>query len=288
MKLILLTIACAATLTAQNFIQMSDPQFGMFTKDESFEHETVNFEFAIATANRLKPAFVVITGDLINKGGDGAQAAEYKRISAKLDPKIRLFSVPGNHDVGNEPTAESLASYRERFGKDYYSFRVGDIAGFVLNSNLEKGVKNVQAEAAKMEDWFRTELAKAKQEGVKNLIVFQHIPFFVKDANEAEVYNNVPLETRQRYLKLLHDYGVRYIFAGHLHYNAGARDGEIEEIISGPVGMPLQDGKSGLRIVNVTAQGVTHKYLSFRRTAGNSSVSSVKPTVKYVKLIGAQ
>jgi len=32
----------------------------------------------------------VITGDLINKGGDAAQAAEFKRISAELDPKIRL------------------------------------------------------------------------------------------------------------------------------------------------------------------------------------------------------
>ena len=56
MKPILFTFAFAATLAAQNFIQMSDPQFGMFTKDASFEHETVNFEFAIATANRLKPA----------------------------------------------------------------------------------------------------------------------------------------------------------------------------------------------------------------------------------------
>ena len=124
--------ACAVSLAAQNFIQMSDPQFGMFTKDASFQHETANFEFAIATANRLKPAFVVITGDLINKAGDAAQAAEYKRISAKLDPGIRLFSVAGNHDVGNEATPESLARYRERFGPDYYSFRIGDIAGFVL------------------------------------------------------------------------------------------------------------------------------------------------------------
>lgn len=105
MKPILFTFAFAATLAAQNFIQISDPQFGMFTKDASFEHETVNFEFAIATANRLKPAFVVITGDLINKGGDAAQAAEFERISAKLDPKIRLLRIPGNHDVGNEPTA---------------------------------------------------------------------------------------------------------------------------------------------------------------------------------------
>ena len=33
---------------------MSDPQFGMFTKDTSFEHETANFEFAIAAANRIR------------------------------------------------------------------------------------------------------------------------------------------------------------------------------------------------------------------------------------------
>lgn len=66
--------------------------------------------------------------------GDAAQAAEFKRISAKLDPTIRLFSIPGNHDVGNEPTAESLALYRKRFGKDYYSFRIGDIAGYLRAS----------------------------------------------------------------------------------------------------------------------------------------------------------
>src|ERR1043165_8495747 len=131
------------SLSGQTFIQMSDPQFGMYTKDADFVHETANFEFAIATANRLKPAFVVITGDLINESGNAAQAAEYKRIAAKLDPQIKLYSVPGNHDVENEPTAESLARYRERFGPDYYSFRAGELTGIVLNSNLEKGTKNV-------------------------------------------------------------------------------------------------------------------------------------------------
>src|SRR5947207_2668066 len=151
--MMLRTLFLAATLTgtlpAQTFIQMSDPQFGMYTADQDFVHETANFEFAIATANRLKPAFVVITGDLINEAGNAAQAAEYKRISGKLDPSIKLFSVPGNHDVENEPTAASLATYRERFGPDYYSFRVGDIAGFVLNSNLEKAPGHVPEEAAK-------------------------------------------------------------------------------------------------------------------------------------------
>ena len=71
---ILLLLASAAALGAQTFIQMSDTQFGMFTKNAGFAHETANFEFAVAAANRMQPAFVVITGDLINKEGDPAQA----------------------------------------------------------------------------------------------------------------------------------------------------------------------------------------------------------------------
>src|SRR5437763_788124 len=128
-RTILLGLAAAAaawTGEAFSFIQMSDPQFGMYTENKGFEHETANFEFAVAAANRLHPKFVVVTGDLINQPGNAAQAAEYHRIAARLDASIKLYSVAGNHDVGNEPTPESLAAYRERFGPDYYTFRVGD------------------------------------------------------------------------------------------------------------------------------------------------------------------
>ena len=253
----------AGSLAAQTFLHLSDPQFGMYTKNANFAHETVNFEFAIATANRLKPAFVVITGDLINDAGNAAQAAEYKRIAAKLDPAIKLYSIPGNHDVGNEPTAESLATYRERFGPDYYSFQSGGMTGIVLNSNLEKGTKNVPQEAAKMEAWFKTEIGKAKAGGAKQIIVFQHIPFFQKTADEAEVYNNIPADVRARYLKLLRDDGVKWVFAGHLHYNLEARDGDLQLVATGPVGMPLNGAKSGIRIVQVTPDGVKHKYYEF-------------------------
>jgi hypothetical protein len=59
---------CALPLAAQNFIQMSDPQFDMFTKDEGFAHETVNFEFAIVASlvltniDRLTDAFAISVG----------------------------------------------------------------------------------------------------------------------------------------------------------------------------------------------------------------------------------
>lgn len=257
------TMMLAGTLAAQTFIQMSDPQFGMFTANKGFEQETANFEFAVATANRLKPAFVVITGDLINEAGNAGQAAEYKRIAAKLNPAIRQFSMPGNHDVGNEPTKESLAAYREKFGPDYYTFRSGDIAGFVLNSNLEKGAEHVPDEASKMEAWLRSELAKAKRDGVRHLIVFQHISFFLKDPGEEDQYFNIPREIRLRYLKLLHEYGVKQVFAGHYHRNEEGRDGDLEMVTTGPVGKPLEGAKSGLRIVTMTPAGVTHKFYEF-------------------------
>ncbi|MBD0286998.1 MAG: metallophosphoesterase, partial [Flavisolibacter sp.] len=83
------------------FFQMADTQFGMFTDNKGFTKETINFEKAIAAANRLHPAFVIICGDLVNRPGDPAQIAEYKRIAAALDPSIPLYNVPGNHDVGN-------------------------------------------------------------------------------------------------------------------------------------------------------------------------------------------
>jgi 3',5'-cyclic AMP phosphodiesterase CpdA len=260
---ILLAFAVAVSLGAQTFIQMSDPQFGMFAKNAGFSHETANFEFAVAAANRLQPAFVVITGDLLNKEGDPEQAAEFHRIAKKLDPKIKLFLVPGNHDVGNEPTAATLAAYRKNFGPDYYSFRVGEISGIVLNSNLERGTKNVGDEAAKMEAWFKTELAKAKESGARHIIVFQHISFFLKEPAEPDQYFNIPPDVRRRYLKLMHDHGVRQVFAGHYHRNELGQDGDLEMVTSGPVGMPLGGAKSGIRLVIVDDKGLTHKYHDF-------------------------
>lgn len=248
-------LALALPLAAQSqpwfFIQMSDPQFGMYAENRDFAQETENFEFAIANASRLKPAFVIITGDLVNKAGDAAQIAEYKRIASKLDPSIKLYNVPGNHDEGNEPTPQTIAAYREKFGPDYYTFRSHEMAGFVLNGNLLKAPQHVPEEAAKQEQWLKNELEKAKREGVKNLVLFLHQSFFLENIDEPEQYFNIPLETRRRYLALLHEYGVEHVYAGHYHRNAYARDGSLEMVTTGPVSKPIGNDPSGFRVVTV-------------------------------------
>jgi serine/threonine-protein phosphatase CPPED1 len=246
-----------------SFVQMSDPQFGMYAENRSFEHETANFEFAIAAANRMHPKFLVVTGDLVNQAGNAAQIAEYQRVAAKLDSTIRLYNVPGNHDVGNEPTPASLAAYRERFGPDYYSFRVGDFAGFVLNSSLIASPAKAPEDAARQEAWLEAEFAKARQEGARRLVVFQHHPWFLSDPGEADQYFNIPKPTRERFLALFRKYGVTHVFAGHYHRNAQGRTETLEMITTGPVGKPLGEARSGIQVATVTDGGLEHRYYDF-------------------------
>ena len=244
------------------FIQMSDPQFGMFTANKSFEKETRNFEKAIAEANRLKPRFVVVTGDLVNRNGDVAQIAEYKRIAALLNPSIPLYNVPGNHDVGNTPTPADIAAYRSFFGKDYYSFVQGSVLGIVLNSLYLHSPQQVLQQAKEQEEWLINTLAGAKGKKYKHILVFLHHPFFLKQEAEADEYFNIPTATRNRFLELFRTNDIHYIFAGHYHRNAFAQSPGLEMVTTGPVGMPLGADSSGFRIVSVNRDKITHRYYS--------------------------
>jgi len=253
----------AAQVVAQStdfFLQGSDPQFGMFAKDANFVQETANFEFFIANVNRLNPMFVVLCGDLINKTGDESQTAEYHRISAKLKPAIKLYSVAGNHDVGNEPTPEKLASFRKNFGPDWYSFQAKGLYGIVLDSSVIAFPAKVPDEAEKQEIWLRAELTKAKASG-RTVVIFQHIPWFLATPDEPDQYFNITKPIRAKYLKLFAESGVRYIFAGHYHRNAlGTGADQLAMVTTGPIGMPIGPDPSGFRIVTVKGGQLEQQY----------------------------
>jgi len=243
------------------FVQLSDTQFGFSNADRDFIQDTVNAEFAVATVNRLKPAFVVVTGDLVNKPGDAGQIAEYQRIVQRLDSSIPLYSVAGNHDVGNEPTPASVAAYVRRFGPDHYAFTVRNLTGLVLDSSLIHSPDGAPELAAAQERWLRDELTRTRGSGTKHVVIFQHHPWFLRDAAEPDEYFNVPLARRRLYLDLFRSAGVRHVLSGHYHRNALAADGDLQMITTGPVGMPLGEGtQSGVRVAIVTDGGITHRY----------------------------
>ena len=261
----LIIISFGATAQQQKpffFIQMTDTQFGFFTDNKDFKKETENFEKAITAANRLRPAFVIVTGDLVNLPGDVAQINEYKRIVKLLDPSIPIYHLAGNHDVNNDPKTADIKAHRKEFGRDYYTIKHNGMHGIVLNSLYFKSPGFVEQEAKAQDKWLLKELKKAKRNGANPLLVFQHHGWFLTDPAEKDAYFNIPLDTRTKYLNLFNEQGVSHVFAGHYHRNAFGKSGPMEMVTTGPVGKPLGQDPSGIRIVIVKDGKVTHQYYS--------------------------
>jgi 3',5'-cyclic AMP phosphodiesterase CpdA len=103
-----------------------------------------------------------------------------------LDRSIPLYNVAGNHDIGNEPTPATIAAYRARFGKDYYTFRHGSLLGIVLNSTVIHSPQNVAAELDDQDRFLRAELDNAASSRARHVVIFQHHPWFLERADEAD------------------------------------------------------------------------------------------------------
>jgi 3',5'-cyclic AMP phosphodiesterase CpdA len=240
------------------FIQLTDTQFGMFDANKSFAKETELYEKTVAGINRLKPDFVVITGDLVNDQNNRSQVAEFKRISANVSNDIPVYYIPGNHDIGQSPTQKEIDQFISDYGADRFSFTHKNSSIIGLNSCLIKSNTPV------LEDiqitWLKDELFKGKDS--EHIIIFTHYPFFIKTFDEAETYSNIAVETRLKYLRIFKENNVDIVFAGHLHNNASAKYGDIDMITTSAAGKPLGNDPSGIRIVKVYSNIIESEFCS--------------------------
>jgi len=126
------------------FIQAADTQFGLIDdwanvplEKQCWEEDIRLTKLSIKHANSMnpKPKFFVVCGDLINampgKTHRDEQEKDFKEVFQGLDSDVPLICVCGNHDVGDHPTLETVASYRNSYGDDYFSFWVQGIKSTV-------------------------------------------------------------------------------------------------------------------------------------------------------------
>ncbi|HEY9249349.1 MAG TPA: metallophosphoesterase [Rariglobus sp.] len=253
------------------FVQLADPQLGFKAWGDDLTHEIGQFERAATHVNRLRPAFVIISGDLVNMPRTRNKLTEFDRLRGLIDPSIPVHVQPGNHDLGNVPDAAALGAYRERYGRDYYSFDTGRTHFVNLNSQLIFSSEALPAETARQWDWLVTDLAGARRRPIDHIVVFCHYPWFLDDPDEVPTgdrldyktrgYYMIPAVTRRRYLDLLGKYEVGATFSGHFHGNVLGRRGGMEMVTSGPVSVSLHpDTPEGYRVVEVSPAKIAHRY----------------------------
>ena len=228
------------------FLQLSDPQFGFIDNNKSISAETEAMNKAVTAINQLKPPFVVITGDFVNNSKSKEQIAAYKSMIAQIDSSVKVYMIPGNHDIGKVSRA-SIDHYKKNYGEPHFSFRYGDCAFIGIDSNI---IKEEDKEREEVQfKWLEQELQKTKDARFK--FVFTHCSVFLKRMDEPVNYSNFSLPMREKYVRLFQKYGVNAIFAGHLHNNAYGKVGNMEMITIGPVGKVLGTGYQGMNLVKV-------------------------------------
>jgi 3',5'-cyclic AMP phosphodiesterase CpdA len=249
------------------------------TSESTIGHEAgiAILKDAVKDTNRLKPAFVMNIGDMV-QGYCGTekwleQMAEYKEMMSHLE--MPWFPTPGNHDIygGKEastlPKGQNETNYETHFGPLWYAFEYKNNWFIVLytdEGNPETGEKSFsKPECQTMSDeqfrWLQSVLTKAKS--ADGIYVFQHHPrWFGGDNRYGNDWNRI-------HKALVETGNVKIVFGGHIHrmtYNT--KDGIQYVTIAATGGNTNPDG--------TIEEGVS-QHLTFVTVAGKA-----EPTVAIV------
>ncbi len=238
-------------------------------KVQGFAWDADRLERAVQEANRRKPAFVMVGGDMIDDLSNQDQLAAYSRITSKLDPSIALHVAPGNHDTAFDaaiPTHSSVMAYRENFGADHYMFTHEETSFVVLNTTVLGQPQELPQESARQLEAVERHLVEATNRGGAVVLVGHH-PLFLTSADEPDTYWNMPTAVRLPLIEMAQNFGVGTMFSGHLHRNNIANDAGIEVVVSGAVGYSLGHDPSGFRSVRVTDETMEHEFVGIETTS---------------------
>ena len=241
------------------YFVMADPQL--------FWGSKASWEKAIGYANKLKPDFVIVCGDLINHPGNEEEAQAYLEVAATLDEAIPIYNVCGNHDyVPTDP--KSLGWYHARFGPPWYAFEHKNCLFVIFESTMVKSMPEDGPVYQWQMQWLEQTLQAAQEKDYDHITVYTHYPLALRRADEDDEYFNLPKARRAKLLAMFHKYNVSAVFSGHFHHNAYVKDGDLELITTSSTGIALnQMGQPkdplGFRIVKMDPDKLHHQYYGY-------------------------
>lgn len=149
---------------------------------------------------------------------------------------LPVLSVPGNHDVGDNPmepgaltsansiTPDRVSAYEAVFGPDHWAL---DMAGWQivgLNAQLF-GTGGAQEQA--QFGWLEETLAASD----KPLGLVSHKPFFRDGHDDTQAHiRYIPAEPRRRLTAMLSTRQLRFVLSGHAHQQRAIRVDGVDHI----------------------------------------------------------
>lgn len=186
---------------------------------------TDNFHRVSEHIDARRPDLVINSGDLAYAAPiDPDDLVFARELHAALPVACRFL--PGNHDIGDNPTAVGPApthptTERDRqafisaFGEDRWRFEAAGWCFIGLNSMVMN--TGLAAEAEQYE-WLASQLSDAKG---KPVALFLHKPLFLNLPDDPELAESavryVPQPARSRLNEMLRAVDLRLVASGHVH-----------------------------------------------------------------------
>jgi 3',5'-cyclic AMP phosphodiesterase CpdA len=210
---------------------------------------TDNFHRVSEYIDSSRPDLVVNSGDLAFDAPTNGDDLEFAReLHAGLPVDCR--HLPGNHDIGDNPTAvgpvpphpateAARQNFRIAFGDDYWRFEAAGWCFIGLNSLI---MNSGLASEAEQFDWLASALAAA---GGKPVALFIHKPLFLNAPDDPELaataIRYVPMPARSRLLEMLGGVDLRLIASGHVHQRRDFTYGHVRHVWAPSAGFVISD-----------------------------------------------
>ncbi|HAJ32578.1 MAG TPA: hypothetical protein DCK79_04310 [Candidatus Atribacteria bacterium] len=264
------------------FIQITDIHL------DAIEEHRIFFEKAIREINKINPAFVIITGDLLLEAERVtiSQAKEWYDIYSGLISNFNMsvFNMVGNHDVVGIHYKKDISTepgynkemYREYFGPTYYSFDWSLYHCIVLDPNEFLDGNQFYKIPDYQVEWLRKDLSYRQG---KPLLVFFHEP-------------TITWEDRTEVLNLLNQHRTK-MFSGHWHMDILIDSQGIPEQVTGALcgewwsGDCMDGSPCGYRLIQVDEENI----FSFYKGIGierQINITSPEPLIYGETIVTAQ
>jgi 3',5'-cyclic AMP phosphodiesterase CpdA len=210
-----------------------------------------NFHRVSEYIDARRPDLVLNSGDVSFDGPTERDDLEFARTLHDALP-VACRYLPGNHDIGDNPTAvgpapkppvtgQSLKAYRSTFGEDRWCFEAAGWCFIGLNSLI---MNTGLVDEAEQFDWLTSQLTGTQG---KPVALFLHKPLFLNAPDDPELVATsiryVPMPARSRLIEMLRAVDLRLVASGHVHQRRDFTFAHIRQIWAPSAGFIISDAR---------------------------------------------